>query len=122
MTMLIAAAACGGGASTPAATSCVRSSAVSADVRRSDATTAVAIAARDDRFEPDCIELDAPGPVTIVLRNEGRHPHNLILSARDRVAVDAGQVAILEAVVESTGMQFTCTIHPGMDGEIRVAD
>lgn len=72
----------------------------------------------DDRFEPSCVELDQ-GPLTIVVRNEGRHPHNLTLPDGTSVAVHAGQVAFLDTMVGHGGVSFTCTIHPGMDGELR---
>ena len=85
-----------------------------------DAKLAIAVAAVDDRFEPACVVLDEPIRLSIVVRNGGRHPHNLTMVEGPRVAVDAGQVAILETEVDSDGARFTCTIHPGMDGELRV--
>ena len=80
--------------------------------------TAIAVAAADDRFEPSCIEVER-GAVTIVVRNEGRHPHNLTLPDGASVAVDAGQVAFLDVAVPDEGIRYTCTIHPGMDGELK---
>ena len=81
----------------------------------------IAVAARDDRFDPSCIELDAPGNVTLVVRNAGGHPHDLTLPRGDHVSVDAGQVGFLDVAIGIDGTTFVCTIHSGMDGEIRVA-
>ena len=80
-----------------------------------------AIAARDDRFDPPCIELDRPGTITLVVRNAGRHPHDLTLPGGTHVSVDAGQVGFLDVVIGPSGVDFVCTIHPGMEGEIRVS-
>ena len=90
---------------------------VAADIGNAVAGTAIAIAAVDDRFEPGCVEVER-GPMTILVRNDGRHPHNLTLPDGDSVAVDAGQVGILDIVVADDGLRYTCTIHPGMDGEL----
>lgn len=79
------------------------------------------IAARDDRFDPSCIELGEPSTVTLVVRNAGGHPHDLTLSGGEHVSVDAGQVGFLDVVVGPDGLRFVCTIHPGMDGTIRVS-
>jgi plastocyanin len=87
-----------------------------------DAKLRIAIAAVDDRFDPPCVALDEPGPVSIVVRNDGRHPHNFTLPKGPRASVDAGQVAILETVVDAGGVRYTCTIHPGMDGQLRVGN
>ena len=81
----------------------------------------LAIAARDDRFDPSCIELDHPGTITLVLRNAGGHPHDLTLPGGEHVSVDAGQVGFLEVAIGPAGVTFACTIHAGMEGEIRVA-
>jgi len=78
----------------------------------------IAIAARDDRFEPICIETSA-ARVTIVLRNAGSHPHNLRLEGGRHVSVDAGQVGVLADVnVQTGGTTFVCTLHSGMSGTI----
>ena len=95
---------------------------VVADVGAGDAENAIAVAAVDDRFEPACIVVDVPGAITLVVRNAGRHPHNLTMAGGDRVSVDAGQVAILTTSVAEGGARYTCTIHEGMDGELRVRE
>ena len=81
----------------------------------------IAVAARDDRFDPSCIELHEPGNVTLVVRNAGGHPHDLTLPGGEHVSVDAGQVGFLQVAIGPNGITFVCTIHPGMEGEIRVA-
>jgi plastocyanin len=53
------------------------------------------------------------------VRNEGAHPHNLTIGDR-RVAVDAGQVGILDVEVTADEVAFVCTLHEGMIGELRV--
>ena len=112
-------AACGGGdGQRSQEAGCVPAVEARADV--DGASVAVAIAARDDRFEPRCVELPA-GHATLVVRNEGRHPHNLTLPNGDSIAIDAGQVAFLETTVDAD-LRYTCTIHPGMDGELRIVE
>lgn len=110
----------GGGEAGP--TECIPAAEVTADLGggtgRAGDTTAIALAALDDRFAPPCVDVPA-GPVTLVIRNEGHHPHNVTTADGGSVAVDAGQVAILELSVESD-MPYTCTIHPGMKGELRI--
>lgn len=78
--------------------------------------------ARDDRFDPACLEVPARSSVTLVVRNGGHHPHNLTLSGPgpDHVSVDAGQVAFLPVSVGTADVAFRCTIHPGMRGVLRV--
>jgi plastocyanin len=80
---------------------------------------AIAIAARDDWFEPSCVDVPSDATVTLVVRNAGRHPHNLTLADGAAVAVDAGQVAFLNTAISGDAVPFVCTIHPGMEGELR---
>ena len=114
---VVAAAGCGAGPERSAAP-CVAAADVVADSGLGATGTAIAMAAVDDRFEPGCIEVER-GLVTIVVRNEGRHPHNLTMPDGASVSVDAGQVALLDTAVTAGGVRYTCTIHPGMDGELR---
>jgi plastocyanin len=120
---MVALAGCGtgGDAGEPtAATSCPAATDVAVRLPRGDA---VAIAARDDRFDPPCVVVGVGRTVTLVVRNDGRHPHNLVLDAGDgsaRVAVDAGQVGFVEARIGDRDVDFRCTIHPGMEGVLRV--
>ncbi len=81
---------------------------------------AVAIAAHDDRFAPECIQTAAAGELLVVLRNEGDHPHNLTVPGGRSIGVDAGQVALMVVPVGPDGIRYVCTIHPGMNGHIRV--
>lgn len=85
------------------------------------ARVAIALDAADDRFEPRCIVVAEGGEATLVVRNSGRHPHNLTLPDGQRVGVDAGQVAFLNAPLDQLPLRFVCTIHPRMEGEIRAA-
>lgn len=82
---------------------------------------AIALEAADDRFVPRCIELSPGGEATFVVRNSGNHPHNVTLPDDERVSVDAGQVAFLPVALDDLPLRFVCTIHPGMEGEIRAA-
>jgi plastocyanin len=102
------------------ASACVAAAETAADLGQEVTGVSVAIAALDDRFEPACIEVDQPGRLNIVVRNDGRHPHNLTVDEGSAAAVDAGQVAILGIQVSDAGVRYVCTIHPGMVGEIRV--
>jgi plastocyanin len=113
-------AGCGAGTgSTAPVAGCVPASEVAADGEAPGSLTSVAIVARDDRFDPPCVELGARGPTRFVVRNEGAHPHNLTIGDR-RVAVDAGQVGILDVEVTADEVAFVCTLHEGMIGELRV--
>ena len=80
----------------------------------------VTVTARDDRFDPVCIDAARQGDITLVVRNDGRHPHNLTLESGDSVSVDSTQVAFITARVGRDGLEYVCTIHPGMRGRIRV--
>src|SRR5918998_6135253 len=55
------------------------------------------VTARDDRFDPECIDAARQGEITLVVRNDGRHPHNLTLESGDSVSVDSAQVAFITA-------------------------
>lgn len=118
--LLIAAGCAGGDQGARGSASCVNARHAAADIGSTSTRTTLAIATHDDRFEPACIELDAVGPVTLVVRNIGRHPHNLTLEEGPSVSVDAGQVGLLELDIGDGRTPYVCTIHPGMDGEIRV--
>jgi plastocyanin len=85
------------------------------------AVVAIAVDAADDHFEPGCIVVAEGGEGTLVVRNSGRHPHNLTLPGGLRVGVDSGQVAFLNVPLTDLPQRFVCTIHPGMEGEIRAA-
>jgi plastocyanin len=78
------------------------------------------VTARDDRFDPACIDAAGEGEISLVVRNDGRHPHNLTLADGESVSVDSTQVAFITARVGSEGVDYVCTIHPGMRGRIRV--
>ncbi len=80
----------------------------------------VTVSARDDRFVPACLNAPREGEITLVVRNEGRHPHNLTLENGDAVSVDSAQVALLTARVGREGLTYVCTIHPGMRGRVGV--
>jgi hypothetical protein len=79
------------------------------------------VVARDDFFDPVCLDVP-PGSVTLVVRNEGLHPHNhtRVDEAHAHVAVDAGQAGFVTATVGSSDVAFSCTIHPDMRGVLRV--
>lgn len=115
---LTVAAGCGGDAMARRDVPCTPAEDLHVDLGAGGGT-AIVIAADDDTFLPACIELPAPGAVTLVVRNDGRHPHNATIGD-EGVAVDAAQVAFLEADVPRGGVELVCTIHPGMTGEIVV--
>jgi plastocyanin len=121
MTVVVLVAACaGGGDGDPAASRCVPAEEVAADIGAPAGSPAIALATVDDRFDPRCVAIAEPGPATLVVRNDGRHSHNLTVDDARRVSVDAGQVAILEVDVTATGLHYVCTIHPGMEGDVQV--
>lgn len=80
---------------------------------------ALALEASDDEFTPRCIVVSPGGHATLVVRNTGRHPHNVTLPDGQRASVDAGQVAFLSVSLGELPVRYVCTIHPGMEGEIR---
>jgi len=115
--------ACAGDDEEVAVAACVSASSVAATVPPEAARgrPAVAIAARDDHFVPECVETAGPGEMLVVLRNEGRHPHNLTVPGAGSVSVDGGQAAVMVVVVGREGLRYVCTIHPGMEGRIQVS-
>lgn len=82
---------------------------------------AVVVTAHDDYFDPACLRLSESGPITVVVRNEGRYPHDLTLPDGSGVRVDGGQTALLDTRMQAGQVPFVCTIHPGMDGEFEVS-
>lgn len=121
MAGLLIGAGCGGGdEGARGSAACVNARDAAADIGSTSTGATLALVTQDDRFEPACIELDAAGPVTLVVRNDGRHPHDLTFDEGRRVSVDAGQVGLLELDIRDGRTPYVCTIHPGMDGEIRV--
>jgi plastocyanin len=83
-----------------------------------DGRATVTVTAHDDHFAPVCIEGNADQVLTLVVRNAGRHPHNLTLETGESVSVDSGQAAFITAAVGPSGATYVCTIHPGMEGRI----
>ncbi len=75
-------------------------------------------------FVPNVVEARV-GSVILTLENAGRIPHNLVfadskLGKTD--TVDGGATQTLTVSLAAAGtFRFTCTFHPGMDGQIVVA-
>lgn len=111
---MVLATGCGGGSASVDHAACVDAATLAAE----GIANGLAVAARDDRFDPVCVTT-SKSQVTIVLRNEGGHPHNLQLEDGRRISVDAGQVAVLDDVdIPAGGVTYVCTLHPGMTGEL----
>lgn len=118
---LLATASCATSTDGVRTTGCPPANDFAADTNGPGRGNTIAIAAIDDRFDPGCVELGSPGNVRLVVRNDGRHPHNLSVGDAHRVSLDAGQVGILDVDVPTGGLRYVCTIHPGMEGELRVS-
>lgn len=75
-------------------------------------------------FEPNQVKA-AVGRLALTVENAGRIPHNLVfadeaLGKTDTVKGKA--TATLTVALSKAGTyRFTCTFHPGMDGEVTVS-
>ena len=115
-------AGCAGDSSTSkAAHGCVSATELIRSQGAAGGRPTLTITARDDHFDPACVDAAPEGEITLVVRNGGHHPHNLTLASGDSVSVDRAQVAFITAQVARDGLAYVCTIHPGMEGRIRVA-
>ena len=85
-------------------------------------TAALLIRAHDNYFDPSCTDVPASTELTLVVTNDGRYPHDLTLRDGEGVRVDGGQTAFLVVSTGAGQVRFTCTIHPGMNGELRVIE
>ena len=77
---------------------------------------AVKVVLHDDAFLPDALHLDAGAEVDVEVRNEGSNGHNFTIDALD---LSTGTIEMTATFVVPNGtMEYHCTFHPGMRGEI----
>ncbi len=88
----------------------------------------IAVATYDYYFQPNNIVIPAGQEITIVVRNEGRAAHNLLIVGGDAQGrtfksdtVRAGREDRLTVMFDSPGTyRFVCDFHPNMTGQITV--
>jgi plastocyanin len=81
---------------------------------------AVEVVLQDDAFVPDDLSLEAGTEVDVEVRNEGSNGHNFTIDSLDLSTgtVEPGQVVTATFTVPNGTMEYHCTFHPGMRGEI----
>jgi plastocyanin len=81
---------------------------------------AVRVVMHDDEFEPSELRLGADTEVTVETRNEGDAGHNFTIDHLDvsTGTVQPGGVVSATFTAPSRTIEFRCTFHPGMRGEI----
>jgi plastocyanin len=81
---------------------------------------AIAITAHDNDFGPGTIEVPAGEPVTLEVANEGSAPHNFVIDDLDISSgtLDDGDVVTISLTAPEGTIEFVCTFHGGMRGEI----
>jgi len=76
-------------------------------------------------FTPNVVRASV-GTLTLVLDNVGQVPHNLVFADEKLGRTDTvqgGSTATLKVVFGKPGTyRFTCTFHPGMDGQVVVTE
>lgn len=120
----IAAAALVGGAAVALLAGCGRSVEASGDVGRGPAEgKAVEVVAKDNAFTPAALKLEPGKEVTVEVTNSGEQPHNFTVEALDLSTgtIEPGDVATATFTGPEDGVEFVCTLHPGMDGRLELA-
>lgn len=113
--VLVLAAACGGGAGETSPDEHAHSPTVAGEAcEETDEITAV-----DNAFEPPCSSV----PAQVTVTNEGRLPHTFTIPDTDvDVALSRGvtETVDLGEVTPGEEIQYHCTIHPQMVGHLTV--
>jgi plastocyanin len=87
------------------------------------------ITAEDLAFDTTCFILPADEPITIRLVNEDSQPHNLAIYTDDSKSTPLFQGEIIDPgesidyeiePLEAATNYFDCTVHPEMNGSVRV--
>ena len=83
-------------------------------------TEAIAVAAVDNAFEPERLDLTAGDEVEIDVTNDGGTTHDLTIERLELSTgpLEPGEVATARLTVPEGETTFQCTIHGGMEGTI----
>lgn len=77
------------------------------------------VTARDFSFDPNQVEVDGGGDVTLTFANDGEVPHTF---TSDALGVDEraapGQTVEITFPAPDGEAEFHCSIHPGMVGSV----
>jgi plastocyanin len=80
---------------------------------------ALTVTARDFSFDPNQVEVEAGGEVTLTFANDGEVPHTF---TSDALGVDEraapGQTVDISFDAPDGEAEFHCEIHPGMIGSV----
>lgn len=81
---------------------------------------AVTVTAHDNDFAPGTVEVEAGQPVTLEVANEGSTRHNFVIEDLDVSSgtLDEGDVVTISLTAPEGTIEFVCTFHGGMRGEI----
>lgn len=75
------------------------------------------------QFVPNVVTAQ-PGGLALTLKNVGKVPHNLVFDDTSLPSTDTiggGRTETLRLTFSAPGtFRFTCTFHPGMDGQVVV--
>lgn len=84
---------------------------------------AISIVATDNAFSPDALDLEPGTAVTLEVTNEGDTAHNLVIDELDLSTgtIDPGAVVTATFTVPDEPVEFVCTFHPGMSGQVTPA-
>lgn len=84
---------------------------------------AIEISATDNAFSPAELELEPGTEVTVEVANDGDTAHNLVIDELDLSTgtIDPGEVVTATFTVPDTAVDFVCTFHPGMSGQLEPA-
>jgi plastocyanin len=85
------------------------------------AERAVEVVAGDQFFEPDVLEIRTGTEVTIEVTNTGDMPHDFSIEELDvnTGTIEPGEVATATFTVPDKTIEFVCSYHSDMRGEIR---
>jgi plastocyanin len=100
---------------------CSPSSDTSGDVGNGPAAgRAVEVVAGDQFFEPDVLELRTGTEVTVEVTNTGDIPHDFSIEELDinTGTIEPGEVATATFTVPEGPIEFVCSYHSDMRGEI----
>lgn len=104
-------------------TACGASPAPSGNVTSGPAAgDAVKIAAGDNVFEPDTIEIKAGEELIVEITNKGERTHDFTIESLNlgTGVIEPGGVSTATFTVAGKSIKYVCTLHRGMEGTIKV--
>lgn len=81
---------------------------------------AAKVVARDNEFSPDTIRAAAGEEITVEVANQGDAPHNFVVEDLDLSTgtIEPGEVATATFTMPDSTVEFVCSFHGGMTGEL----